>query len=250
MASRIDSADGTRGPSDARSRTGCAKTGSCLEAAGDLAPVYQEEGDQGQGGPSRSKRDMEFVRETMLTAQVQNVIVRIKMVGQELILIAIGDGAQWLRRSMRVQVCPCLGNGVAEHCKWPQTVKSEVASRVNEIAKLPLEFATKRRMQMAPTTWAEECSAHMQWARRLIEMIHPVRTTEDWSLMDCQEYFVDLETSLTGVATALEVSGPGQLRDDQMGSTENWSRRWVLPAALRTSSERSIWKITTSWEFL
>jgi hypothetical protein len=36
-------------------------------------------------------------------------------------------------------------------------------------------------------------------------------TTEDWSLMDCQEYFVDLEMSLAGVATALEVSVPGQL---------------------------------------
>jgi hypothetical protein len=35
--------------------------------------------------------------------------------------------------------------------------------------------------------------------------------------MDCQEYFVDLEMSLAGVATALEVSVPGQLRDDQMG---------------------------------
>ncbi len=29
--------------------------------------------------------------------------------------------------------------------------------------------------------------------------------------------FVDLEMSLAGVATALEVSAPGQLRDDQMG---------------------------------
>jgi hypothetical protein len=48
-------------------------------------------------------------------------------------------------------------------------------------------------------------------------MMHPAITTEDWSLMDCQEYFVDLETSLTGVATALEVSEPGQLRDNQMG---------------------------------
>ncbi len=67
-------------------------------------------------------------------------------------------------------------------------MKSKVASRVNEIAKLPLEFATKRRMQMAPTTWAAECSAHLQWARGLIEMIHPAITTEDWSLMDCQEY--------------------------------------------------------------
>jgi hypothetical protein len=48
-------------------------------------------------------------------------------------------------------------------------------------------------------------------------MMHPAITTEDWSSMDCQEYFVDLEASLTGVATALEVSAPGQLRDDQMG---------------------------------
>jgi hypothetical protein len=50
-----------------------------------------------------------------------------------------------------------------------------------------------------------------------IEMMHPAVTTEDWSLMDCQEYFVDLEMSLAGAATALEVSAPGQLRDDQMG---------------------------------
>jgi hypothetical protein len=51
----------------------------------------------------------------------------------------------------------------------------------------------------------------------LIEMMHPAVTTEHWSLMDCQEYFVDLEMSLAGVATALEVSAPGQLRDDQVG---------------------------------
>ncbi len=51
----------------------------------------------------------------------------------------------------------------------------------------------------------------------LVEMIHPAVTTEDWSLMDCQEYFVDLEMSLAGVATALEVSVPGQLRDEQVG---------------------------------
>jgi hypothetical protein len=80
-----------------------------------------------------------------------------------------------------------------------------------------LEFATKRRMQMSPTSWAAECGAHVAWARGLIEMMHPAVTTEDWSLMDCQEYFVDLEMSLAGVATALEVSAPGQLRDDQMG---------------------------------
>jgi hypothetical protein len=106
---------------------------------------------------------------------------------------------------------------IRQHCKWPHTVKSEVANRVNEIKKLPLEFATKRRMQMSPTSWAAECCAHVTWTKGLIEIMHPAVTTEDWSLMDCQEYFVDLEMSLTGVATALEVSAPGQLRDDQMG---------------------------------
>ncbi len=88
---------------------------------------------------------------------------------------------------------------------------------MNEITKLPLEFATKRRMQMSPTSWAAECCAHVLWVKGLFEIMHPVVTTEDWSLMDCQEYFVDLEISLTGVTTALEVSAPGQLRDDQMG---------------------------------
>jgi hypothetical protein len=53
MASRMEAAEGARGPSDARSKTGCAKTGSYMKAVGDLAPVYQEEGGQGQGGPSR-----------------------------------------------------------------------------------------------------------------------------------------------------------------------------------------------------
>jgi hypothetical protein len=70
---------------------------------------------------------------------------------------------------------------------------------------------------MAPTTWASECSRHVQWAQELIDMIHLAITAEDWTLMDCQKYLVDWEMSLAGVATALEVSGPGQLRDDQMG---------------------------------
>jgi hypothetical protein len=86
------------------------------------------------------------------------------------------------------------------------------------MTKAPLEFAAKRRMQMAPTSWEAECSAHVAWAEMLVEMMHPAVTTEDWSLMDCQEYFVDLEMSLTGAATALEVSVPGQLRDEQVGT--------------------------------
>ncbi len=114
-----------------------------------------------------------------------------------------------------------MGKGVldhiGQHCKWLPTVRSEVASRVSEMTKAPLEFAVKRRMQMAPTSWEAECSDHVAWAKMLIEMMHPAVTKEDWSMMDCQEYFVDLEMSLARVATALEVSAPGQLRDVQVG---------------------------------
>jgi len=93
---------------------------------------------------------------------------------------------------------------------------------------------------MAPTTWAAECSAHVQWASGLIEMMHPAITTEDWSLMDCQEYFMDLDTSLTGVATALQVSGPGQLKDDQMGVYRELEHEVGVAAVWRTSSEQKI----------
>ncbi len=165
---------------------------------------------------------MEFVNETMRTDQIQNIITRIEMVAQDLIQTASGDDVQRLKRSMRVfKSAHAWGMGVLDHigrhCKWPPTVKSEVASRVSKMTKAPLEFAVKRRMQMAPTSWEAECSAHFAWAKMLIEMMHPAVTTEDWSLMDCQEYFVDLEMSLAGVATALEVLAPGQLRDDQVG---------------------------------
>ncbi len=214
-------AGGAGSPCDLRSK-GSRKTESYLETTEDLTPVYQEEGERGGEGLSRSERDIEFVRETMLTAQVQSIIVRIEMVAQDLIQTASGDDAQRLKRSMRAFKSTLawgmeLLDHIGQHCKWPHTVKSEVANRVNEITKLLLEFATKRRMQMSPTSWAAECCAHVMWAKGLIEMMHPAVTTEDWSLMDCQEYFVDLEMSLTGVATALEVSAPSQLRDNQMG---------------------------------
>ncbi len=116
--------------------------------------MYQEEGNQGQGGLSRSERDKEFVRKTMLTTQVQNVIVRIEMIGQDLILTTIGDDAQQLKGSMRAfKSALTWGMEVlshkGQHCMWPHMV----TSCVNEIAKLPLEFAMKRRMQMAPTGW-------------------------------------------------------------------------------------------------
>jgi hypothetical protein len=123
------------------------------------------------------------------------------MVAQYLIQTASGGDAQRLKRGMRpFKSALAWGMGlldhIGHHCKWPPTVKSEVDSRVSEITKVPLEFVTKRRMQMSPTSWAAECSAHVAWAKLLIEMMHPAVTTEDWSLIDCQEYFVNLEMSL------------------------------------------------------
>jgi len=194
---------GTGGPHDQRSEAGRVKAESSLETTGSLAPVYREEGVQ--EGLSKSERDLDFVNETMRTDQIQSIITRIEMVAQDLIQTASGDDAQRLKRSMRAfKSALAWGMGVldhiGQHCKWPPTVKSEVANRVSEMTKAPLEFAVKRRMQMAPTSWEAECSAHVAWAKVLIEMIQPAVTTEDWSLMDCQEYFVDLEMSLVGVA--------------------------------------------------
>ncbi len=68
MAGRKETAGGAGSPCDLRSRVGSRKTKSYLETTVDLAPVYQEGGEQGREGISRSERDMEFVRETMLTA--------------------------------------------------------------------------------------------------------------------------------------------------------------------------------------
>jgi hypothetical protein len=62
---------------------------------------------------------------------------------------------------------------------------------------------------MVPVLWGSECSAHVQWAYELIDMIHPTITTEDWTLLDCQEYLVHLEMSLTRAVTTLGTGAPG-----------------------------------------
>jgi hypothetical protein len=68
------------------------------------------------------------------------------MVAQDLIQTASGDDAQRLKRSMRAfKSALAWGMGVldyiGQHCKWPPTVKSELANRVSEMTKAPLEFA-------------------------------------------------------------------------------------------------------------
>ena len=96
MAGREEAAERAEGSRDLGSEIGRQKTESYLETTGDFAPVYQGEGEQGQEGLSRSERDMEFVTETMCTAQIQSIITRIEMVAQDLIQTASGDDAQRL----------------------------------------------------------------------------------------------------------------------------------------------------------
>ncbi len=83
--------------------------------------------------------------------------------------------------------------------------------------------------QMIPVSWGAECSTYVQWAYKVIDMIHSAVTTEEWSLIDCQEYLVELEMSVTKAVAALEVAGPSQLREDQAGPCGNWSPRLRMP---------------------
>jgi hypothetical protein len=59
---------------------------------------------------------------------------------------------------------------------------------------------------MVPVSWGAECSTYVQWPYEIIDMIHSAVTTEDWSLVDCQEYLVDSEMSVMKAVAALEVA--------------------------------------------
>jgi hypothetical protein len=122
MAGREEATKGAGGLHDLRSEIGGRKAESDLETTGDLAPVYQGEGEQGREGLSRSERDVEFVNETMCTGQIQSIIARVEMVAQDLIQTASGDDAQRLKRSMRAfKSALAWGMGlldhIGQHCK-------------------------------------------------------------------------------------------------------------------------------------
>jgi hypothetical protein len=87
-------------------------------------------------------------------------------------------------------------------------VRDEIASRIQTKAKTPLESSGRRLAHMMPISWGAECSAYIQWAYEIIDMIHSAVTIADWSLVDCQEYIVELEMSVTKAVDALEVAGP------------------------------------------
>jgi hypothetical protein len=72
----------------------------------------------------------------MLSAQVQDVVARVEMAGQDLLLTANGDDSQRLRRNMRAfKSALAWGmdrlNDIGQRCEWPHTVRSEIMSRMN-----------------------------------------------------------------------------------------------------------------------
>ncbi len=75
-------------------------------------------------------------------------------------------------------------------------MKDETVERIREIAKTPLKSSARRMAHMVPMSWGAECSAYVQWACEIIDMIHLAVTVADWSLVNCQDYLVDLEMSM------------------------------------------------------
>jgi hypothetical protein len=163
--------------------------------------------------PAQVKRTWNLSEEqrTMLTAKVQDVMAKVDLAGQNLLVATNRSDLQNLRRRSRAfRTALAWGMGHMDHisqrCGWPDVVKDKIARRIQEIAKTPLESSLRRMTQMVPMSWGADCSTNVQWAYEIIDMIHSAVTTEDWSLVDCQEYLVDSEMSVMKAVAALEVA--------------------------------------------
>jgi hypothetical protein len=94
-------------------------------------------------------------------------------------------------------------------------VKGEIDGRIQEIARTPTESSTQKLAHMMPISWGAECGAYIQWVYEVIDMIYSAISPVNWSLVDCQEYIVDLEMSVTKAVAELEVAAQDQLREDR-----------------------------------
>ena len=185
------------------------------------------ESEQSSAEACTSEKNMEFVRRTMLSAKVQDIVAKVDFPVQNfLVAMNRSDPKNLQRCSRALKTILALGMGHLDHISqrfgWPNVVKNEIEGRVQEIAKTPLESFSRRMMQMLPVSWGAECSTYVQWAYEIIDMIHSAVTIEDWSLIDCQEYLMDLEMSVTKAVAVLEVAGLGLLREDQVEAL--WER--------------------------
>jgi hypothetical protein len=101
---------------------------------------------------------------------------------------------------------------------WSVGIREEMLDRLQAMVREPMQRGSDIIMSSIPLEWREQATERVSKADSVIRKITCDTTTEDWSLQHCQDYLVDLEMSLAGVATALEVSAPGQLRDEQVGT--------------------------------
>ncbi len=98
---------------------------------------------------------MEFVRRTMLSAKVQDVVAKVDLPGQNFLVATNRNDPQNLRRCLQaLKIVLVRGMGHLDHigqrCGWPDVVKNEIEGRVQEIAKTPLDSSSRRMTQMLP----------------------------------------------------------------------------------------------------
>jgi hypothetical protein len=129
---------------------------SCREndrGAGDFSPLYTTESEQSSAEACTSEKNMEFVRRTMLSAKVQDVVTKVDLAGQNLLVAMNRSNPQNLRcRSQALRTALACGMGhldyKGQHCGWPDVVKDKIAGRIQEIPKKPLESLPRRLTQM------------------------------------------------------------------------------------------------------
>jgi hypothetical protein len=113
------------------------------------------ESEQSSAEACTSEKNMEFVRRTMLSAKVQDVVAKVDLPGQNFLVATNRNDPQNLRRCLQaLKIVLVRGMGHLDHigqrCGWPDVVKNEIEGRVQEIAKTPLDSSSRRMTQMLP----------------------------------------------------------------------------------------------------
>jgi hypothetical protein len=107
MASRSNGAGEDRNWDELRMNRNNAQAGgyfSCKERDGEaegFSPLYSEKTEQSCAGANAGKEVLEFVWRTMLSTQVQDVVAKVDLVGQNLMVATNGNKLRNLRRRLR-----------------------------------------------------------------------------------------------------------------------------------------------------
>jgi hypothetical protein len=116
---------------------------------------------QGSVEESTKEQDMKFVKKTMLSAKVQDVVTKVDLVGQNLLVATNKCDPQYMRcrsRALQAALAWIMTHldHVGQRRGWPEVVRDEITGRIQEIAKTPLETLAQRLAHMAPISWGAE----------------------------------------------------------------------------------------------